>query len=427
MTASDVERLARAGLSRLAEPGDETAWALVQVLGAVGALELIRSNRPAPRKLSFAVARQLAGLGEGPSSERPGAEGLLSDELAYHPELAGFMPHLGRGLQRWRPRVPDLNPERDLATVARFGGRLVIPGDDEWPERLRDLGPTEPLALWVRGAPSLSDAVRESVALVGSRHASAYGRALAADWAYGLVDRGYCVVSGGAYGIDAQAHVGALNVGESAGVPTVSFLAGGIDRFYPGGNTSLFDQILENGLIVAEAAPGCSPRKFRFLLRNRLIAASSRATVVIEAGWRSGALNTAHQAAELMRPVGAVPGSVFAATSAGCHRLLREACAICVTDISELVELAGPLTVTAPAAPAMLPFEAAAERRASDALLPADARLLDALPVRQYVDVTALQKSAGMSLTEVRSGLSRLELAELAARAGTGWRRTTRR
>jgi DNA processing protein len=154
--------------------------------------------------------------------------------------------------------------------------------------------------------------------------------------ASGLVDRGFAVVSGAAYGIDGMAHRAAL----ASHGQTIAFLAGGVDRFYPSGHDALLSKIVESGAVVSELPMGAAPTKWRrFLMRNRLVAAVSQATVVIEAGWRSGSLNTAGQARELGRPVGAVPGPVSSAASAGCHRLIRDYGATLVTCAEEMADL----------------------------------------------------------------------------------------
>ena len=151
----------------------------------------------------------------------------------------------------------------------------------------------------------------------------------------GLVERGHTIVSGAAYGIDGMAHRAAL---ASAG-RTVAYLAGGVDRFYPSGHDALLTRIVETGAVVSELPCGSAPTKWRFLMRNRLIAASTKATLVVEAGWRSGSLNVAGYATSLNRPVGAVPGPVTTAASAGCHRLMREFGATVITSADEAAAL----------------------------------------------------------------------------------------
>jgi DNA processing protein len=309
--------------------------------------------------------------------------------------------------------VAQLAPERDLETIARFGGRLVTPEDDEWPPGLEDLGAESPLCLWVRGEEPLPT-IGPSAAVVGSRDATGYGLSVSGDIARGLADVGVTVVSGGAYGIDGQAHRAALT-SSGPSVPTVAVLAGGVDRYYPSGHEDLLREVARRGHLISELPPGASPSKHRFLKRNRLIAAMSVVTVVVEARWRSGALSTARRAVELGRHVAAVPGSVYSANSAGCHRLLRDG-ATCVTDAKEVFELIAP-------AGEGLAEEPASPARPHDGLSLVDLMVLEALPVRRGSEVEQLAVVAGLSEAEVRSGLGRLSLLGLAERTEGGWRR----
>ncbi|WP_127130703.1 DNA-processing protein DprA [Georgenia sp. SYP-B2076] len=369
--ASDP-RLAAAAWSGLAEPGDPAAGTLVAHLGAVEALDWLTR-----------AARGPAGAGAG---SRPWEQAVA----------------------RWAPRLENLDVRRELDMLDRLGGHLVLPTDPAWPAGLDDLADTRPFALWVRGALPPGAAV----AVVGSRAATPYGQRVAADLAVGIAEAGTGVVSGGAYGIDAAAHRGAL----AAGGPTVAVLAGGVDRPYPTGNTALLEAVVASGAVVAEVPPGCAPSRSRFLARNRLIAALGRATVVVEAAWRSGALSTAAHAAGLSRPVGAVPGPVTSMASAGCHRLLREQGAVCVTDAAEVLELAGPAGTHLPAEPPVQPG-------LLDGLDPRAARVLDALPARGSAPVANLARTAGLPLADVRAALGALELEGRAERAGSAWRR----
>lgn len=388
----DNERIARAALSRLMEPQDAAGLALVQAAGAIDALKIATGQAAA-----------------GPALERE-LTGLLADNGAGT-SWAG----MAASLKRWAPRIPDLAPERDLATMARLGGRLIIPSDDLWPAQLGDLGMQEPICLWWRGLEQELPGPARSVAMVGSRDSTSYGASVTGDLAYSLAQRGFTVVSGGAYGIDAHAHRAAL-AGGSAAVPTIAVMAGGVDRFYPSGNEDLLRAVCNQGAVLAEVPPGSAPTRYRFLQRNRLIAALAAVTVVVEARWRSGALNTAHHAEALGRAVGAVPGSVHSANSAGCHRLLRDGGAVCVTDAAEIAELASPSGVglaeprTAPAAD-------------HDGLTLEDLILLDALPLRSTTSVEKLCAVAGLSAESVRAGLGRLGLLGLAASEKGGWKR----
>lgn len=239
-------------------------------------------------------------------------------------------------MARWGERLRAANPQRIRRDCLRHGIDAVIPGDPEWPARLEDLGEHRPVILYTRGDASLL--VHERlVALVGARAATGYGEHVAMEMSAQLTERGCTIVSGAAYGIDGMAHRATL----AAEGKTIAVLAGGLDRFYPSGHDALLQRIVENGLIVGELPPGAPPTKWRFLQRNRLIAALSAATVVIEAGYRSGSLNTAGHALSLGRPVGAVPGPVTSAASAGCHRLIRDLGATLVTDTDEVMQLAG--------------------------------------------------------------------------------------
>ncbi|MEE6272716.1 DNA-processing protein DprA [Georgenia sp. MJ206] len=370
-------RLAAAAWSRLAEPGDGAAGTLLAHLGPVAALDWVL----------HAARRRGTGAG-GRGTTTP------SDEA----------------VARWAPRLAGLDIRRELDVLAALGGHLVVDGDEQWPAGLADLGAAAPVALWVRGQGLR--AVRRSVAVVGARASTSYGEHVAAQIALGLSERGVGVVSGGAYGIDAAAHRGALSVG---GV-TVAVLAGGVDRLYPAGNTRLLEEVLATGAVVAEAPPGSAPSRHRFLQRNRLIAAMSQGCVVVEAAWRSGALSTAGHAAVLLRPVGAVPGPVTSMASAGCHRLLRETDAVCVTDAAEVLEL------VAPAGEDLAP-ERAVQAGLLDELDPVSSRLLDALPVRATAATENLVRASGLSPGEVRSALGTLELAGRIERDGAGWRR----
>ena len=272
----------------------------------------------------------------------------------------------------------------------------------------------------MRGSDRLAELAARSVAVVGARACTDYGRHVTGEIASGLAARGFTVVSGGAYGIDAAAHRAAV----VSGAPTVAFLAGGVDRLYPVGNTELLRAVMaDGGAVVSEVPPGSVPSRVRFLLRNRLIAAFSGATVVVEAAWRSGSLSTAVRAAELSRPVGAVPGPVTSMASTGCHRLLRDGAAVCVTDADEVAELAGALARdAAPAAP-VAGTRRAPRAAAYDGLDAVETRAWDALPLRSGAPTDAVARSAGLAVPEAVGALGRLEIRGLAERTPGGWRR----
>ncbi len=374
--------LAAAAWSRLAEPGDEAVGTLLAHLGTVAALDWVLSGR----------------------------EGL--------PVAVGTTAGWRRARERWEPRLAGLDPRRELDVLARLGGHLLLPDDPDWPPGLDDLGVHRPPCLWVRGG-RLRPRLDRSVAVVGARACTAYGQHVAADLGAGLAERAVAVVSGGAYGIDAAAHRGAL----AARGSTVAVLAGGVDRFYPAGNTDLLAAIEAAGAVVAEAPPGSAPMRSRFLLRNRLIAAMTQGTVVVEAAWRSGALSTAAHAAALLRPVGAVPGPVTSMVSAGCHRLLREGGAVCVTDAAEVTELVGAMgSDLAPAREA----DDGAGRPPSVGAPPAglDAResqVFEATPLRGSASAESIARTGGLALADVQVALAYLELAGLVERRGPSW------
>lgn len=370
---SDV-LLATVAWSRIAEPGEMPAGALVAALGAVSALDWLRSGAEQP----------------------PG--------MAPHPAWQA-------AVARWRPRLRDLDARRELDGIRRRGGAVLLPGQPGWPDRLNDLAAAAPLCLFVLGSTDLAGLMAQSVSVVGSRASTDYGAGVTRDLCTGLAGRGVTVVSGGAYGIDAEAHRSAM----VDGGPSLAVMAGGLDRLYPAGNTELLMRVIDGGAVISEAPPGTSPMRQRFLARNRLIAALTQATVVVEAAWRSGALNTARHAAELLRPVGAVPGPVTSMASAGCHRLLREGVAVCVTDLGEVLELAGSMEAAAPEPEVLAGL--------LDDLGNDERRVLDALPARSAAEVDNLVRVCGLGIREMLSALGALEMAGRVQRVGSGWRR----
>ena len=227
-----------------------------------------------------------------------------------------------------------------ISEVERAGAFFLLPTDPDWPTQLNDLA-ASPIGLMVKGNRSSLSRLSNSLAIVGTRNPSNYGSRIASDFAFGAGDRGWSVISGGAYGIDSVAHKGALlNEGTTCAV-----LASGFNQSYPAGNLGLFEEICEEGVLISEVMPHVRAEPFRFLTRNRLIAALSQATIVIEAAYRSGSLRTARDAAEIFRYVFAVPGPITSPTSEGCHRLIAERSAELVTSIAEVFEVVSPLNV----------------------------------------------------------------------------------
>ena len=285
-------------------------------------------------------------------------------------------------MERWRVRLPELPTPEEVLDFRESGIRLVVPGDPEWPGQLADLGDDQPYALWLRGNADLRFSCLRSVAIVGSRAATAYGSYVAAEFAASVAARGLAVVSGGAFGVDAAAHRGAL----AADGVTVAVLACGVDMSYPTAHAELFDAIAAQGVIASEWPPGRHVSRLRFLVRNRVIAALATGTLVVEAAQRSGALNTARHARDLRRRLMAVPGPVTSDLSAGCHQVIREWQGTLVTSAAEVIEHLSP--VGAPLAAETGAGAKPSGRRAAPAVLPRDlldlesARVLDAMPRR---------------------------------------------
>lgn len=229
-------------------------------------------------------------------------------------------------------RIRATNISEISKSIESAGAQFITPEMEQWPDQLNDLAAI-PMGLVVKG--DLNILKERGLAIVGTRNPTPYGIRNAGDFAAGFVDREWTIISGGAYGIDSAAHKGAL-IAEGS---TVAVLAAGVDVAYPAGNARLFAEICENGALVSEVLPGAHAIPSRFLTRNRIIAALSQATLVVEAAFRSGSLRTARDAAELMRPVMAIPGPISAPTSEGCHRLIGERAAELVTSVADAVEL----------------------------------------------------------------------------------------
>jgi DNA processing protein len=368
-----LERYALVVWSHLTEPGDGMAGRFIAAHGATDALRIVM----------------------GTATAAPG----------------GTAEELSAGRRRWMPRLATDPIDTSLRIAAGSHLTILTRADPVWPTQLDDLGEHAPLCLWVRGDPRRLRSFDRSVALVGARAATSYGEHVTVDLSADLARGGIPVVSGGAYGIDGAAHRTALAVGGL----TVALLAGGVERAYPVGHTQLLERIADAGVVVSEVPCGSAPTKWRFLQRNRLIAALSAATVVVEAGWRSGSLNTASHAVALSRPLGAVPGPITSAASAGTHRLLRESDAQCITSADDIRELLG----DDPGPPS--PIGADGSRPATN-----DAtRVRDALSVRVWREAGDIARRAGMSHEEVEVILGLLLLQGEVMRGGGAWRRVS--
>jgi DNA processing protein len=307
----------------------------------------------------------------------------------------------------------------DLELLARRGGRLITADDDEWPVLAFTAfgGPVArtkpharpPMVLWALGPARLDEIAERAAAVVGTRAATAYGEHVAADLAAGLVEHDVAVISGGAYGIDGAAHRAAL-AGDGV---TVAVLAGGLDIPYPAGHSALLHRIGAQGLLVTEYPPGVRPARHRFLTRNRLVAALAGAAVVVEAGLRSGAANTAAWARALGRVVAAVPGPVTSSASTGCHALLRSGAEL-VTRADDIVELVGRV--------GELAAEAPRPKNAFDVLPDTEQQVYEALPGRGAATIDEIAIASGLLPAQVLGPLAILEVAGLAERHDGRWR-----
>ncbi len=422
----DEESYARAALTYLAEPGDVRLGALVAARGAACTLHAIKTGGFEAARFEAAGFEAAGGLAAGGGAARAAAQ---------------------RAMRRWQVRLAELPAAGELAGLCKKGIRVICPGDPEWPVRLDDLGDARPYALWLRGSADLRFSCLRSVAIVGSRAATAYGSYVASEFAASVAARGWAVVSGAAYGVDAAAHRGAL----AADGVTVAVLACGVDVPYPAGHADLLDAVAAQGVVASEWPPGRTATRLRFLVRNRVIAALASGTLVVEAGQRSGALNSARHARDLGRPLMAVPGPITSELSAGCHTVIRDWQGALVTCAADVIECLSPLGTgdlsplgtgdlsplgtegQSPPAPGRGLGQPAAghatpgRRRASavlerDALDLETAAVLDALPLRGGLGPARIAAGAGLELDTVIRCLGALAAGGFAERCDQGWR-----
>lgn len=367
----DDEREVRAMLLRAVEPGTLPVFRLAAQAGVRATLEAILAGRP---------------IGQA--------------------DVDGMRARLAPGCAR-----------QDLAAAAEHGARLVIPSDAEWPAGMPDLERVGlgSFGLYVRGeVGDLAGYVERSVAIVGTRASTPYGNEVAAGLAAGLASRGWTIVSGLAYGIDGAAHRGAL-AAPAGSAGTVAVLACGVDHAYPRGHADLLARIVDcGGAVVSEHPPGTAPFRTRFLIRNRVIAALTRGTVVVEAAARSGARTTARYAAGLGRPVMAVPGPITSRESVGCHQMLRDDPTVgLITTVDDVVEMVGEIGELAPRPQGPVV--------ARDRLSPVDGRVLDAVPVTRPATVESVAVAAGVAVPRTATVLHTLAAAGFVALRDGGW------
>jgi DNA processing protein len=362
------DRLARVALSCACEPGDLTATSLVDQLGAEGAL----------------LAQQ---------APKPGSE--------------------------LHSRLLTVEPERELERAAQKGVRFVVPGDEEWPAPLDELGLIgdretgqggTPIGLWVKGPMPLTE-LTTGVAIVGARSCTTYGTEVAHEIAASVARDGRVVVSGAAIGIDTAAHRGAV----AASGRTAAVLACGPERVYPEASRRLLQHLWAEGVVVSEAPPGSAPTRLRFLSRNRLIAALTCGTVVVEAAIRSGALSTARWAEALSRSLMCVPGPVTSAASVGVHQLLRDGAGTLVTRGAEVLEAVGGHGEH------LLP-PPREESRPRDRLSVVEQRVLEAVPLVEPARVDSIAHVAALHVRDCDPALRRLARGGFVTCTPRGWR-----
>ena len=423
-------RCCTAQLMRYAEPADELVVESLTTLGAPLTLHyLLTGHIPDEHTWEHGEPdTQLSKFLHSVGAPAEGESALFCSANGYYTPGEHQMSRdkFGKALAtrrlRWNRRMErTLNAEAHMA--ATCGAWLVTPADPLWPPQLNDLGPTRPYGLWCRGDSRhlLDVASAPSVALVGSRDPSIYGTEATTHLAAELARRGYTVISGGAMGIDIAAHRAALTQ-QGSDLPTIAFMAGGLDRLYPAQNSDALNMIVDRGLIMSEVSVGNTPTRWRFLERNRLIAALARHTIVVEARWRSGALNTARHAMEIGRTLWAVPGQINSPNSVGTNRLLRDGLAQTLTEAADILEY-----------DAAAGFELGTEHEsewdrvgsssALDELTERQGRVWDDLSPRSYRGVDEIAAALGLSARDVMADLFHLGRCGLAESSGTSWRK----
>ena len=426
----EYTRCCIAQLMRYAEPADELVVESLASLGAPLTLHyLLTGHIPDEHTWEHGEPdEQLSDFLHSVGAPAAGESALFFSANGYYTPGEHQMSRdkFGKALAtrrlRWNRRMErTLNAEAHMA--ATCGAWLVTPADPLWPPQLNDLGPARPYGLWCRGDSRhlLDVASAPSVALVGSRDPSIYGTEATTHLAAELARRGYTVISGGAMGIDIAAHRAALTQ-QGSDLPTIAFMAGGLDRLYPAQNSDALNMIVDRGLIMSEVSVGNTPTRWRFLERNRLIAALARHTIVVEARWRSGALNTARHAMEIGRTLWAVPGQINSPNSVGTNRLLRDGLAQTLTEAADILEY-----------DAAAGFELGTEHEsewdrvasssALDELTERQGRVWDDLSPRSYRGVDEIAAALGLSARDVMADLFHLGRCGLAESSGTSWRK----
>jgi DNA processing protein len=380
---SAVDYFAALTWAVICEPGDAFAGQLISTFGAGRALALELAGTDANTYVShFAEAG--------------------SDWLEMK-KFGRFERTLADARERWWPRLSTSRVIAAIEAIERLNGWFITEQSEFWPQSLNDLADHTPRGIW--GLGNLTSELPKSISVVGSRIASNYGEFATGELLGPMVSRGYAVVSGGAHGIDAHAHRSTLALDGF----TIAVMAGGLDRLYPSGNRELFKDVAAHGLLLSEMPPGAEPTKWRFLQRNRLIAALGDATVVIEASARSGAESTANRAVDLGRPLGAVPGPINSPGSDGCHQLIRDLKAQLITCSDDILELVGEDGLTS-----------ASGLQGLGAL---ETRVLDVIGAGS-ADLAKVCTEGGLTRSEAEMGIAGLSLMGLIEQDSMGWRRS---
>ncbi|MFW0109808.1 DNA-processing protein DprA [Rothia sp. P13129] len=396
---------AYAQILRIAEPQDPHIHHALEVLGAPQTAHILSGKK----SLDFKEWKQA--LRTNPSS--------ISETLNKSAEETYLA--LQERIQRWSQRAETLSPEQEHRSAQSLNSWICIPEDEDWPETLNDLDTSRPYALWGRGDRERLQELQHTpaISIVGSREPTQYGHSVTSHLVQDLAPTQTPIISGGALGIDGIAHRTALETSPS-NLPTVALMACGVDRPYPKQHQQLLEHIINRGLLLSEVSLGTPPTRWRFLQRNRMIAALSELTVIVEARWRSGALNTAHHALELGRELRAVPGSIFSPTSQGCHRLLREGLAqpiSCAQDIIDDLHLENLNTdCNTDETP---PVE-------NLLLTELHQRIWDVLPLHQGIDIEKISTLIGTNPRNIMSALGYLSHHHLAENTNQLWRKKKR-
>lgn len=377
-----VDYFAALSWSVICEPGDAFAGQLISTFGAARALALEIARTSASEYVSLFSA---AG----------------SDWLEMQ-KFGRFEKTLSDARERWLPRLSTAKVKNVVDIMQCMNGWFLTQSANQWPAELNDLGLHAPRGLWGIGKPP--SAARRSISVVGSRGSSSYGEFATFELLGPLIEKGIGVVSGGAYGIDSHAHRATAALDGF----TAAVMAGGLDRLYPSGNRELFKAIAQHGSLVSEMPPGAEPTKWRFLQRNRLIAALGSATLVVEATARSGAVSTANRSVDLGRPLGAVPGLINSPGSDGCHQLIRDQKAQLITCSGDILELLGENSSTA-----------SSEELGLGAL---ETRVLDVIG-HTTADTERIRVEGGLTSAEAELGIAGLSLMGLVEQDAMGWRR----